>query len=142
MLCQQCGNREALVHLTKTDPELGSGAEELGKDRQHFCEQCADGYFANTPGMNAMRDLICLSDSYRSRLYDLLEELHPEVFDINDGEACHRGSETMTKFLQEHLKQDGVEVSGDAFDMLCHDFICSHHFYTRSDEFNEKNGRC
>ena len=138
MLCQQCGNREALVHLTKANPALGSVGKKPGKDEQHFCEPCADAYFASTPGMNVMRDLICLSDSYRARLYDLLEELHPEVFDNHDTEACRRGSKTMTNFLREHLKKDGVEVSGDAFDMLCQDFIGSHPFYTRSDDFNKK----
>jgi protein-arginine kinase activator protein McsA len=137
MLCQQCGKREATVHLTKTNyaPELG---EVVGTEKQHFCEPCADAYFAATPGMNAMRNLICLSDSYRSKLYDLLEDVHPEAFDNHDTEACRRGSETMMKFLREHLKKDGVEVTGDAFDMLCQDFFGSHHFYTRSDEFNRK----
>ena len=127
-----------MVHLTKTNYAPGSG-EELGTEQQHFCEQCADAYFASSPGMNAMRNLICLSDSYRSKLYDLLEEAHPEAFDNHDTEACRRGGEIMTHFLREHLKRDGVEVSGDAFDMLCQDFFGSHHFYTRSDEFKRKN---
>jgi hypothetical protein len=88
--------------------------------------------------MNAMRNLICLADSYRSKLYDLLEDSHPAAFDNHDSEACRRGSELMTKFLREHLRKDCVEVSGDAFDMLCQDFFGSHHFYTRLDEFNRK----
>jgi hypothetical protein len=44
----------------------------------------------------------------------------------------------MTSFLREHLQKDGVEVRGDAFDMLCQDFFGSHQFYTRLDEFNRK----
>lgn len=84
------------------------------------------------------RGASCLSDSYRSRLYDLLEATHPAAFDNHDSEACRCGSELMTSFLREQLKKDGIEVSGDAFDMLCLDFFGSHHFYTRSDEFNRK----
>jgi hypothetical protein len=88
--------------------------------------------------MNSARGLICLSDAYRTRLYDLLEKTNPEAFDNHDTDACRRGSKIMTHFLREHLKKDGVEVSGDAFDMLCRDFFSSHHYYTRSDEFKRK----
>ena len=112
--------------------------QEPGTREQHFCQQCADSFFSCTPGMNPLRNLICLSDSYKSRLYDSLENAHPEAFDNHDTEACRRGSELMRSFLREHLKQDSVEVSGDAFDMLCQDFFGSHHFYTRLDEFNRK----
>jgi hypothetical protein len=135
MLCQQCAKREATVHLTRTThlPILGKA---LGTKKQHFCEQCADAFWARTPGMNAMRNLICLSDSYRFKLYDLLERAHPEAFDNHDDEACRRSSEVMNHFLREQLKKDGLEITGDAFDMLCCDFWGSHHFYTRVDEFN------
>jgi hypothetical protein len=126
-----------MVHLTQTSYVAGS-PEERGTEKQHFCEQCADAYFASTPGMNSSRGLICLSDSYRSKLYDLLETAHPEAFDNHDDEACRGGSEAMRKFLRKHLKQDKVKVSGDALEMLCQDFFGSHHFYTRLDEFNRK----
>lgn len=137
MLCQQCGKRQALVHLRRTSYAPDSG-KELGTEEQHFCESCADSYFASTPGMNSRRKLICLSDAYRSRLYDLLEAAHPGAFDNQDTEACRRSSELMTRFLREQLKKDKVEVSGDAFDMLCLDFFGSHHFYTREDEHHRK----
>jgi hypothetical protein len=108
------------------------------QQQQHLCETCADAYFASTPGMNSSRGLICLSDSYRSRLYDLLEATHPEAFDNEDADACRRASEMMRQFLLEHLKKDKVELNEDGFDMLCQDFFCSHHFYTRQDEFKRK----
>lgn len=85
-----------------------------------------------------MRKLICLSDGYRSRLYDMLEAAHPEAFDNHNTEACRRSSELMTDFLREQLKKDKIEVSGDAFDMLCLDFFGSHHFYSRQDEYHRK----
>jgi hypothetical protein len=129
-----------MVHLTTTDYAEGLGQDPGTQRKQHFCEQCADEYFANTPGMNSSRGLICLSDSYRSKLYDLLEEAHPEAFDNHDAEACGRGSELMRNFLREHLTKDKIELNDDAFDMLCSDFFCSHHFYTRADEFKRKNG--
>jgi len=45
--------------------------------------------------MNSARGLICLSDSYRSKLYDLLEETYPEAFDNKDASACRRASKVM-----------------------------------------------
>ncbi len=138
MLCQACHKKEATVHLTTTSHAPGSGGQPDSQQKQHFCESCADAYFASTPGMNSARGLICLSDSYRSKLYDLLETAHPEAFDNHDTEACRRGSRVMTDFLREHLQKDGVEVTGDAFDMLCQDFFGSQQFYTRLDEFNRK----
>src|SRR6185369_16389586 len=101
------------------DPEPGTQRE------QHFCEQCADSYFACTPGMNSSRHLICLSDSYRSKLYDLLEVAHPEAFDNSDAEACRRGSELVRVFLRHHLAKDGIELNEDGFLMLWSDFNCS-----------------
>jgi hypothetical protein len=68
----------------------------------------------------------------------MLEAAHPEAFDSHDSEACRRGSELMMNFLREQLKKQHVEVTGDAFEMLCQDFFGSHHFYTRQDEFNRK----
>lgn len=137
MLCEACHKNDATVHLTQTFYKPVDGHEQ-GTTKQHFCQECADAYFARTPGMNPSRGLICLSDPYRSRLYDMLEAAHPEAFDNHDTEACRRGSRIMTQFLREHLKKDGIEVTGDAFDTLCQDFFGSHHFYTRSDEFKRK----
>ncbi len=137
MLCQACQKNEATVHLIKTT--YAESGEERGTEEKDFCEACADAFFANTPGMNPSRGLICFSDSYRSKLYDLLEAAHPEAFDNRDAEACRRGSELMRDFLREHLKRDNIGVNEDAFDMLCQDFFCSHHFYTRIDEFKRKN---
>ncbi len=87
-----------------------------------------------------MRHLICLSDAYRSKLYDLLETTHPEAFDNSDTEACRQSSELMRSFLQEHLKKDKIELNEDAFDMLCRDFYGSPHFYSRADEYKRKKG--
>jgi len=136
MLCQACHQREATVHLSTF---RGEGLDpEQGTERKHFCEQCADAYFASIPGMNSARGLICLSDSYRSKLYDLLETSHPEAFDNHDAEACRQGSEVMRRFLREHLKNENIEIHEDGFEMLCEDFFCSHHFYTRLDDFNRR----
>ena len=134
MLCEVCQKREALVHLTRISHT--ETAEQLwGPSREHhFCQECADAYFARSPGMNASRDLICLSDWYRSKLYDLLEAAHPEAFDNSDTEACRRGSALMRVFLRAHLTNDGVELNEDGFQMLCSDFFGSHHFYERVDK--------
>jgi|SRR5437867_4080117 len=137
MFCEACHHREAIVHLTTTRYKSALG-QESGTRQQHFCEQCADIYFSCTPGMNSARGLICLSESYRSKLYDLLEATHPEAFENQDTEACRRGSKLMEDFLREHLKKDNIEVNEDAFGMLCSDFFGSHHFYTRSDEYKRK----
>ncbi len=140
MLCESCHQREAIVHLTTTVAAERLGQEPGSQREQHFCEQCADSFFACTPGMNSARHLICLSDSYRSKLYDLLETTHPEAFDNSNTEACRRGSELMRNFLREHLTKDKIELNADGFDMLCGDFFCSHHFYSRLDEYKRKNG--
>src|SRR5258705_8236697 len=121
MLCQACQKNEATVHLTKT--EYTESGEERGTEEQHFCQSCADAFFASTPGMNSSRGLICLSDLYRSKLYDLLEVAHPEAFDNSDEYACRRGSELMRNFLREHLAKDKVELNEDGFEMLCGDFF-------------------
>src|SRR5678815_2139926 len=141
MLCESCHQREASVHLTKTvfrKTEVSGDANEKqaeSKQEQHFCTECADAYLFCTPGMNSARHLICLSDSYRTKLYDLLERVHPEAFDNSDDEACRRGSQLMQNFLREHLKKDGIGVNEDAFGMLCSDFFGSHHFYSRMEEY-------
>jgi hypothetical protein len=129
-----------MVHLTTTDYTAAQDGEPSSAREQHFCEQCADEYFTRTPGMNSSRGLICLSDSYRSKLYDLLETAHPEAFDNSDTDTCRRGSELMRTFLREHLTKDGIELNQDGFDMLCQDFFGSHHFYTRADEYKQKKG--
>src|SRR5213592_4454748 len=141
MLCESCHQREAVTHLTtiveaECPPALlaqahivgrGLGLEPGTQREQHFCEQCADTYFACTPGMNPRRDLICLSDSYRAKLYVLLEATHPEAFDDEDAETCQRASDLMRNFLREHLTKDKIELNEDAFEMLCRDFFGSHH---------------
>jgi hypothetical protein len=128
-LCQACQKREALIHLS-----LGSSQRK----RKHYCRECADRYFARTPGMNSARDLIRLSNFYRSKLYDELETRHPEAFDNSDAEACLRGSALMRRFLRERLTKDRIRVTGDAFDMLCNDFFGSHHFYDRIDKLKKR----
>jgi len=139
MLCEACQQREALVHLGPAEAE-NSAAEQPGEWEHHFCRECADEYFAGTPGMNSSRGLIGLSDWYRSKLYDLLETAHPEAFDNSTTEACRRGSELMRSFLREHLTKAKIELNEDAFEMLCGDFFGSHHFYTRVDERNKRKG--
>jgi len=140
MLCEACHQREAMVHLTTTVDVMGIFQVPGAQREQHFCEQCADEYFARTPGMNSSRHLICLSDSYRSKLYDLLQKAHPEAFDNSDTEACRRGSELMRNFLRKHLSKDKIELNEDGFDMLCQDFVGSHHCYSRIDEYKRKKG--
>jgi len=140
MFCEACHQREAIVHLTTTAYGEGLGQEPMIERAQHFCGQCADTYFSCTPGMNSSRGLICLSDSYRSKLHDLLEATHPEAFDNKDAETCRQMSALMEEFLREHLKKDNIEVNDDAFGMLCQDFFCSHHFYSRADEYKRKKG--
>jgi hypothetical protein len=139
MLCEMCHQREATVHLTQTFYKAVAG-HEPGTQKQHLCQECADTYFACTPGMNSMRGLICLSDEYRSKLYGLLETAHPEAFDNHDTDACRRGSKVMREFLCEHLKKENIGVNEDAFDMLCQSFFCSREFYARADEYKQKKG--
>jgi hypothetical protein len=87
--------------------------------------------------MNSSRDLIKLSDFYRAKLYDLLEARHPEAFDNSDNETCRRGSELMRRFLRQQLLKDNIKLQGDGFEMLCHDFFCSYHFYDRADKLRK-----
>jgi len=140
MLCESCHQREAVRHLTQIAFAEGFGQEPGIPREQHFCEQCADTYFACTPGMNPRRDLICLSDSYRAKLSDLLEATHPEAFDDKDAKTPQRASDEMRNFLREQLTKEKIELNEDAFDMLFRDFIGSHHFYSRADEQKRKKG--
>src|SRR5258706_16000844 len=137
MLCEACHQREATVHLTQTFYKRAAIVHEPGTTEQHFCQECADAFFAGTPGMNAMRELICLSDSYRSKLYDLLETIHPEAFDNHDTEACRRGSKLTRNFLREHFKKDNIEVNDEVFNMLLGSFW-SREFYARAEKYRKK----
>ncbi len=137
MLCEACHQRETTVHLTTTMYKAVDG-QEPGMRKQHFCQECSDTYFASTPGMNSARGLICLSDTYRTKLYELLEKTHPEAFDNHDTEACRRGSRVMRDFLREQFKKENIGVNEDAFDMLCQDFFSSREFYARTDEYRRK----
>jgi hypothetical protein len=74
---------------------------------------------------------------YRAKLYDLLETRHPEAFDNSDDEACRRGSEVMRRFLRQQLLKDNIKLNGDGFEMLCHDFFCSCHFYDRAEKIRK-----
>ena len=129
VLCQACKKRDALVHLS-----LGSSQRK----QKHYCRECADRYFARTPGMNSARDLIKLSSFYRSKLYDELESRHPEAFDNSDAETCRRGSDLMRSFLKKRLAKEGIKLNRDGFEMLCHDFFCSHHLYERADKWKRQ----
>jgi protein-arginine kinase activator protein McsA len=140
MLCDVCHQREALVHLTSTVHIVGLEQAPTAQQEQHFCRECADEYYSRMPGMNSSRDLICLSDWYRSKLYDMLEVEHPEAFDHSTSEACERASELVRVFLRRELAKAGIELNEDGFEMLWIDFNCSHHFYTRADEYRQRNG--
>jgi hypothetical protein len=129
MLCQRCKKKEALIHLNVT----GSSSRQ-----KHYCRDCADAYFARTPGMNPSRNLVKLSDYYRNKLYDELESQSPEVFDNSTTEACVRGSDLMRRFLRKRLAQDNIRLNKDGFEMLCHDLFTTHHFYDRGDRVKAK----
>ena len=90
--------------------------------------------------MNSARDLIRLSNFYRSKLYDELEARHPEAFDNSHREACKRGSDLMRRYLKKRLTKDGVKLNRDGFEMLCLDFFGSHHFYERVDKLKKRTG--
>jgi protein-arginine kinase activator protein McsA len=140
MLCDKCNKREALVHLGSNKEHEDADSESGVEWEQHFCKDCADEYYAQTPGMNSSRDLIRLSDWYRSKLYDLLESECPGAFDYSDTEACERGSKYTKEFLRKQLNTDGIELNEDGFEMLWCDLNCSCHFYQRADEVNKRKG--
>jgi hypothetical protein len=56
-----------------------------------------------------------LSAFYRSRLYDLLEEQHPEAFDNSTAEACIKGTDLMRRFLRKQLSKDNIKLNKDGF---------------------------
>jgi len=141
MLCESCHQKPATLHTSKIIYDAAGVAGTT--QEQHFCEQCADVYHACTPGLNHLRDLICLSDFYRSRLYDLLETSYPAAFEGSDNlgtEARIERVKCIQAFLREQLKKDGIELNESGFLMLYGDFIGSYHFYTRKDEFNKRKG--
>src|SRR5215510_8208728 len=123
MICQRCKKKEALVHLS-----AGSPPSLRSRKSKHYCRDCADAYYARTPGMNSARNLIRLSDFYRSKLYDELESQCPEAFDNSTHEEALRGSTLTRRFLRKRLAKDNIKLGGDGFDMLCHDFVTTHHF--------------
>jgi hypothetical protein len=130
MVCEMCQQKVATVHLTvnrmATDEAAATSSEH------HFCPECADRYFAQTPGMNASRGLIELSDEYRSKLLDELEQKHPTVFTWwRERGDVKRNITLMREFLMPRLQVDRIDVAGDAFEMLFQDL-------TGSDEFNER----
>jgi hypothetical protein len=137
MLWERCHQRQATVHLTEIARSHLVSDEQV-TDR-HFCEQCGDYYMKSHPTLDAMRSLVCLSEGYRDRLYDLLTTSHPEAFYDGDDDALGmRAAEAMTLFLRDQLNKEGIEVNDQVFEMLLCDFIGSHHFYTRRDAFNQK----
>ena len=143
MLCEKCKQRDATVHLTgATIIDAQSGAEpSVEKHEHHFCQQCANGYFADDPALSSFRNLICLSDSFRSRLYDLLEADHPKAFyDGEDDLQLMSASEVMNTLLRRQLKKEKIEVNQEVFMMLFLDFIGSRDFYTRREEHKKKGG--
>ena len=132
MLCQVCKKKEALIHIS-----TGSTPRERSRRSKHFCRGCADTYYVRA-GMNSSRDLIRLSDYYRFKLYDELEAKHPEAFDNSNNEACLRGTEVMCRFLKKRLTKDNIKLNRDGFEMLCHDFFGSRHFYERAEKHKSK----
>jgi hypothetical protein len=57
-------------------------------------------------GFNPLRNFLCVSDSYRSSLYDLLEATHPEAFyDGEDYSKLEQASEVMNAFLRQELRK-------------------------------------
>jgi hypothetical protein len=128
MLCEMCHQKEALIHLSGKRTVAGESAPPVLFEH-HFCEDCHDEY-CKTQGMNSSRDLIKLSERYRSKLYDLLEAQHPEVFPAGD-DKLREAAKTMEKFLRAQLKHEGIEVNEDGFGMLFGPFIGSSEFHDR-----------
>jgi hypothetical protein len=108
----------------------------------HFCEECADKYFASTPGMNSARGLICLSEAYREKLYDKLEAELPEILvETDDKVLMGKRADKMAEFLRDELKREGIEMNDDAFGMLFSDLFCTYHFYDRQERMNGGSSR-
>lgn len=110
--------------------------EAVGSER-HFCEECADKFFASAPGMNSTRSLICFSDAYRRRLLDKVEAEVPEAFyEGEDPNRMREVSEKEMEFLRRELEREGLPVEGDAFLMLWANLFCGAEFYERRDRFS------
>jgi hypothetical protein len=141
MLCDKCQEREATHHIISGVPGAGKG-EELGMERErHFCERCLDEYLSATPGMSPMRGLIRLSDSYRSKLYDLLAASHPEAFYAGEDYALNQQAGDAARiFLREQFQKEGIGLNEEAFQMLYCDFMLSYHFYTCRNKYNQRKG--
>ena len=132
-----------MVHLTTTTAEFAveegidpdtvdveALMQEAGQvSERHFCEECADRYYASTPEMNSSRRLICLSEAYRRRLLDKVEAELPEAFyEGEDQKRSREVNEKMMEFLKRELERDGIPVEGDAFWMLYADLFCKAEF--------------
>jgi hypothetical protein len=126
MLCEMCQKKTATVHFNISRAEIGESSPPV-KTEYHYCEECADEYYKKS-GMNAFRDLMQLSNRYRSKLYDILEAKQPEVFRAGNE---RRGAEAMRRFLWDQLTQEGVKLEEDVFGMLFHGFVGSSEFYER-----------
>jgi hypothetical protein len=140
MLCEVCQEQEATVHLTmekRFDSDIEGNAVESSEsvlEEHHFCEDCADAYWKKS-GMNSGRDLIRLSDRYRSKLYDRLEAEHPEVFGDDELE---QSAEIMSQFLREELKREGVELNDDGFGMVFGSFLGTAEVYRRREKYRRE----
>lgn len=124
MLCEICKQNEAMIHTGTVFDESAAPAFE-----HHYCRDCYDDY-CKSNGMNSARDLVQLSERYRSKLYDALERDHPEVFQHGMEDNSGR---IMTAFLAEELKREGIEINEDGFGMLLGSFIGAAEFYERRD---------
>ena len=130
MLCEACKKELATVHLT-----TASKPEDVGERTFHFCEACAKAIVPLMPELPPQ--LLCLSDLYRSKLYDALESSHPEAFYASDDPKLRRkATNAMETFLREQLKKDKIDIGDFAFQMVLHDFSFSRHFYERWDLYH------
>jgi protein-arginine kinase activator protein McsA len=137
MLCEGCHQRQATVHLTRTAPP--ATGEESGPAKLDLCQQCAETQLESKFNIKLPRNLICISDEYRTTLLDLLEKDHPEAFDNHDIDACRCGSKLTRDFLREQFKKDNIAVSEEVFDMLLTSFW-SGEFYARAKKYRQKKG--
>jgi hypothetical protein len=136
MVCELCKKKVATVHLTHTS--IHESGEPINSEQRHFCEDCADNFYANDPGLNSARGLIQLSDQYRSKLFDRLEQAHPEIF-RNWAKSSNveliESAKVMHKFIREDLKRNGIELNEEGFHMLAAGFIGAAEFYERAERF-------
>jgi hypothetical protein len=135
MLCEACKKEPATVHLT-----TASKPEVTGERTFHFCEACAKAIVPLMPELPPQ--LLCLSDLYRSRLYDALQSSHPEAFYTREDPKLRRkATNAMETFLREQLRKDKIDIGDFAFQMLLHDFSFSRHFYERRDLYHRMHPR-